>query len=236
MSTYVYVDALNCYYGALKGTQYKWLDYAALVRSLLPLDEIGKIRYFTANVKPLGPGDKSHERQAAYLRALDANPLIDLVRGSFRQDDDWLPLAEEKHPVRDLFRPRLRPTTLVRMILSDAGKRRMSFHTLSRVIVREEKGSDVSLGAYLVFDALQGNCSKALVMSNDSDLKDAVMLAKSAGIDVGIVNPHRQPTNGVLLREATFEIPFRPATLESCQLPAIVIGKNGKEIHKPREW
>ena len=32
----VYVDGFNLYYGALKGSPYKWLDVDALFRTLLP--------------------------------------------------------------------------------------------------------------------------------------------------------------------------------------------------------
>jgi hypothetical protein len=48
----------------------------AVARKLVPKDALGFIRYFTANVKPQFPGDKCHERQQAYLRALDANPSV----------------------------------------------------------------------------------------------------------------------------------------------------------------
>ena len=46
--------------------------------------------------------------------------------------------------------------------------------------VFEEKGSDVNLGAHLVYDACQaGNeYDLALIISNDSDLREAVSLAK----------------------------------------------------------
>jgi len=40
MATIVYVDGFNLYYGALKGTPYKWLDIHALSRRLLPNDQI----------------------------------------------------------------------------------------------------------------------------------------------------------------------------------------------------
>jgi hypothetical protein len=32
----VYIDGFNLYHGALKGTQYKWLDVEALARRLAP--------------------------------------------------------------------------------------------------------------------------------------------------------------------------------------------------------
>ena len=41
-TTNVYVDGFNLYYGALKGTPYKWLDLGALSKVLLPRDTIGR--------------------------------------------------------------------------------------------------------------------------------------------------------------------------------------------------
>lgn len=36
--TYVYVDGFNFYYGAVKGTRYKWLDFKALFGHILNND------------------------------------------------------------------------------------------------------------------------------------------------------------------------------------------------------
>jgi hypothetical protein len=234
--TYVYIDALNLYYGALKGTPDKWLDVEAFVRRLLPHDQIIQIRYFTANVKPLYQGDRVHERQAAYLRALKSNPLIDVVSGHFRSDLRWRPLAEQEEHARDLFRPHLRPLRLVQLLLNDAARRRTESRTSARVIIREEKGSDVSLGVTLVYDALTGASARAVVISNDADLQLAIKLVVGHGVPVSIVNPHRGPTNGRLLREASSEIPLRRSIFGQCQLPPTVQTSNGKQVHKPRQW
>ena len=51
MRTYVYFDGFNLYYGALKGTPYKWLNLVKLSNSLLPPQyTVNKIHYFTARV------------------------------------------------------------------------------------------------------------------------------------------------------------------------------------------
>ncbi len=71
--TFIYIDGLNFYYGAVKGTSNRWVDLGALSRHLVPNDQIVKIRYFTAIVKQRWPGDRAHERQNAYLRAVLAN-------------------------------------------------------------------------------------------------------------------------------------------------------------------
>jgi 6-hydroxy-3-succinoylpyridine 3-monooxygenase len=53
MKTIVYVDGLNLYYAALRGTPYKWLDLYALFRDkvLEAGTEVEQIRYYTAPVK-----------------------------------------------------------------------------------------------------------------------------------------------------------------------------------------
>ena len=50
--TIVYIDGFNLYYGALRGTPFKWLDVRALCARMLPTNTIAQIRYFTANVSP----------------------------------------------------------------------------------------------------------------------------------------------------------------------------------------
>jgi hypothetical protein len=235
--TFFYIDALNFYYGAVKGTPNKWVDFEALAVALAPRDHIGRIKYFTANVKPLSPGDRTHERQNAFLRAVDANPLIEIVRGHFRSDVRLRALAERKHPPEDLFVPPLEPTADLSAMLVDAQARRTKPATMARVVIPEEKGSDVNLASHLLYDALKGVCDKAIVITNDSDLCEPVRLTVSEGIPVGIVNPHRHaPTNSKLIAVASFEIPLRPKTVALCQLPNQVITRGGKQIHKPREW
>jgi hypothetical protein len=83
MRTIVYVDALNLYYGCLKGTTHRWLDLGALCRRLLPNDEINRIRYFTAVIKDRSDDPKKRQRQLAYLRALKTIPNLDIHTGYY---------------------------------------------------------------------------------------------------------------------------------------------------------
>lgn len=235
--TYAYIDGLNVYYGALKSGPHKWLDYEALVRRVLPVGEtLTLIRYFSAPIKPRHPGDKSHERQAAYLRALSNNPLVEYTPGHFISNIKWRRLPHEKLHTRDLFRPHFRPMMAVRAMISDAVRRRSEPSTVAHVVVPEEKGSDVNLAVHLLHDALTGLSQRAVVFSNDSDLAEAVKLTVQAGVDVRIVNPHRAPTSAHLKRAATAEIPFPHRLLGSFQLPNVVPLANGKQARRPKEW
>lgn len=49
--TNVYVDGFNLYYGAVKGTPYKWLDIRRCCDLAFPRNEIHEIHYCTAIVK-----------------------------------------------------------------------------------------------------------------------------------------------------------------------------------------
>lgn len=78
--TIVYVDGFNLYYGAVKGTPYKWLDVEKYFRLLRPDDALQAIRYFTALIT--GPRAAN---QSAFLQALATRPLVDIVLGSFKR-------------------------------------------------------------------------------------------------------------------------------------------------------
>jgi uncharacterized LabA/DUF88 family protein len=96
MITNVYIDGFNFYYGAVKGTPYKWLDFSTLCRILLPRHEIKRIYYFTALVEAR-PGDPEKRlRQETYLRALRTIPNLTIVLGSFLTHVKNMPLANGK--------------------------------------------------------------------------------------------------------------------------------------------
>lgn len=232
----VYIDGLNLYHGALKDTPYKWLNPETLVRHLLPLDDIVHIRYFTALVNVRRDDPRIQSRHATYLRALSSSELVTVHRGRFTTRVKSRALADAFEPHNQLFSPRFRPKQLFSMMWADKVRRRTDSVTLARVVIEEEKGSDVNLGAYLVNDAARGLIDKALVISNDSDLTEAIRLAQGFGILVGTVNPHSAPTSRHLRSVASFDIPLRPLALVRSQFPNTVVDSQGREIHKPREW
>jgi hypothetical protein len=142
----VYIDGFNLYYGALKGTPYKWLDIVALARRLAPNDHLVAVRYFTARVRPQPSDPQQPQRQQAYLRALGTFPLVTIHLGHYLSHATRMPLATPK-----------------------PGKSRTV-----EVIKTEEKGSDVNLATYLLLDAFRGRCDKAVVVTNDSDLQEPI--------------------------------------------------------------
>lgn len=202
--TIVYIDGFNFYYGAVKDTPYKWLDFEAFCRLLLPRDNIVKIRYFTARISALPSDPQAPTRQDTYLRALATLPLVEIHYGHFATRRNRMPLAAPPHRTVEVLR-------------------------------REEKGSDVNLASSLLRDAFLGECDTAVVVSNDSDLAEAVRIARhDAGIKVGVINPHPKRNRSIRLK-GTFFKQVRNSVLGRAQLPAVVYDHNGP-IHKPSSW
>jgi hypothetical protein len=162
MRTNVYIDGFNLFYGCLKGSPHKWLDIEALCRRL-PKDQINRIQYFTALVTAR-PGDAQQPvRQETYLRALASSRPVTVHLGEFYVNRTRMRLANQ---------PTAGPATV-------------------EVIKTEEKGSDVALATYLMFDACRGHCEASVVITNDSDLREPLRLVKDElGLTTGIINPH----------------------------------------------
>lgn len=151
MRTCIYIDGFNLYYGAVKGTPHKWLDFKATFAMLLqPHHQITAIKYFTAQVS--GKRDPQQPvRQQTYWRALQAStPEFQLYKGTFLTHPVTWPLAQ---PL--------------------PGQR------YATVLKTEEKGSDVNLAVHLLNDAWQDGYDCAVIVSNDSDLAEAMRLGTS---------------------------------------------------------
>lgn len=234
--TGIYIDGLNFFYGALKGGNSKWLDLELFTHRLLPHDEIIHIRYFTALVNSRTEDARVRTRQETYLRALSTLPKLKIHRGRFTSRVRTRILADAFISETELFDPPFRPKAIFQLMWRDKVRRRSNNVTRARVIIEEEKGSDVNLGVYLVADASRGLIDKALVITNDSDLAEAINLARDFGIQVGLLNPHLGPTSRHLRNAATFELPFRRGILSDCQFPNTVRDSKSREIHKPQEW
>ena len=79
-SSIIYIDGFNFYYGAVKGTKWKWLNLEKFFKLLRQDDEIITIKYFTALI------DGSHrQNQDAYLLALNTLPKVEIILGKFKK-------------------------------------------------------------------------------------------------------------------------------------------------------
>ena len=205
LRTFVYVDGLNLYYGAIRNSQYKWLDLAKLCQSVLPNDNVTAIKYFTAKVSGNRRNPDSPIRQQLYLRALNTLPNVSIVLGHFLTHSVPRPVSKS-NPIRWVM-----------------------------VDNTEEKGSDVNLATHLVRDGFKGLYELAVIVSNDSDLREPVrIIRQELNLPVGIINPH-QTHSKELQEHATFVRRIRDADLASSQFPESLQDEKGA-FKKPRGW
>lgn len=205
--TIVYIDGFNFYYGAIKGTQWKWLNPVELFQNVLGAqNELVKVKYFTARVQPTPNDPDVNIRQDAYLRALKAHcPLIELHYGHF---------LRHKIPMENANPP---PSSV-------------------QVWKNEEKGSDVNLALHVLNDAWLDAYDCAVIVSNDSDLADSLRLVKEQHKKViGLVTPGApgRKTSRQLAQYADFIKSIRTWALKASQLPNPIPEVN---IHKPASW
>jgi len=207
----VYVDALNLYRRALKGTAYRWLNLGALIDSILPQFEVLSIKYFTTRVKPSTHNPSIHIRQETYLRALSLEPRIEIHFGKFQNsvvlrslhpwqyDESGLPL---KMKVKEI----------------------------------KEKGSDVNLCAELLNDAHLNAAEILILLTNDSDqIYPLKILIKRGKPKVGLILPSNQPSKELLDLKLDLVRKIRPGLLALAQFPLVLIDEVGS-IQKPQKW
>ena len=214
MATNIYIDGFNLYYGALLGTQYKWLNLGEMCQQLLPKHQINKIRYFTARVVSLPHDQQAPDRQDVYLRALRTIPNLAIHYGRFS------------------FRPR------------NAPRYPFVYHSPSappetvRIMKTEEKRSDVNLATLLLVDCFDGDFDEAVVISNDSDLTLPIDIVGSKFKKrVGVINPHRNNRNSHELTSVA-GWSFRRINrnvLAKCQFPVTLSDSKGT-FRKPSKW
>ena len=255
--TRVYVDGFNLYYGALKGTPFKWLDPVRLAALLLPREyRIDRLRYFTARVSgKLDP--RAPARQQIYLKALATLPEVEIHYGRFLAKTAWRPLANLPVAGRPIETPK--PVTLpegdhrVRggraQTLpvgrypgrrgADGGGRGAPAAPLRDAVIAEfhtmeEKGSDVNLAAHLLNDAWKDRFEAAVVVSNDTDLVVPIrMVAEERKRPVFVVCPGRWQIAPQLRDAASHVRHIRPGLLKRAQLPDTLPGAG---VSKPRGW
>ncbi len=168
MSANVYIDGFNLYYCAIKGTSYKWLNLLVLCNTLFPAVKINKIKYFSAKVKALPHDPGAPTRQDIYWRALKNIPNLEIIEGNFVAWPKLLPQF---------------PFAYTRGVNNSPQK--------VQVEKTEEKGSDVNLAAYLVYDNCMKEADESIVISNDSDLANAIGLVTiNLNLPVTVVNPN----------------------------------------------
>lgn len=206
----VYIDGFNLYHGALaKRPACKWLDLWTLGSYLIPKDaQLQTVRFFTARVDGRGIDPSQPQRQGAYWTALSSRTgLVTVHLGNFKTRPKTLPLATP-------------PASGSRFV---------------KVLVTEEKGSDVNLATSLLLDATADDAEIAVVVSDDFDLKAPLAAARTQlGRTIGVVSPRRTSWLSTAV-PAHFYKPLREEWLLASQFPNSLTVE-GRVITRPVTW
>lgn len=206
--TIVYVDGFNLYYGCLKNSSFKWLNLKALFTNLLDSSHhIEKIKYYTAHISSREENNDSRLRQKYYLQAI-----------------------EKYIPEIEIYYGHYLTHAISAKVVNPPPN-------FIKVYKTEEKGSDVNLALHVLNDAWKDAYDCAVVVSNDSDLSEALRLVKNQNSKtIGLIFPNtngkRKPSRE-LASHADFIKHIRAHTLSESQLPDRIPGTN---IHKPSNW
>ena len=183
----------------------EWLDFRKLCLNLLhPIHQIESINYFTSKVDGKNDPDRPF-RQSIFIQALENYiPVFKTYYGIFNKHKVNLPLANPR------------------------SKKKMEL-----VIRTEEKKSDVNLAVHLLNDAWLDIYDCAILISNDSDLSEALRLAKKREKTIGLFLPNKANTSKSLMRHVDFIKRIRKGIMSKSQLPNPIPGTN---MYKPKSW
>ncbi len=107
--------------------------------------------------------------------------------------------------------------------------------TFVQVIKTEEKGSDVNIATHLVSDGYTGKYEVSGILTNDSDLAEAIRVVRQElNLPIGVLIPGKK-TSKVLVRNASFVKSVRKATLKKSQFPPNLKDNQGA-FRKPSGW
>ncbi len=163
------------------------------------------IKYYTAIVSGI-QNPQQPVRQKIYINALEAYiPEFSVHYGSFLTSKKWMPLANPINKAK-----------------------------FAQVIKTEEKGSDVNLAVHLLNDAWKNLYDCAVIVSNDSDLYEAIRIVKiELKKKIGLIILPRGNPSISLLNCADFKKKIRNNLLKNSQLPDPI---PGTKISKPIDW
>jgi NYN domain len=193
----VYIDGFNLYYGAVKGTPYKWLDVACLCRAMQPNDTINRIRYFTALVEPRPQNPEQLNRQRTFIRALLTIPNLSVHYGHFLSHVVTMYLAPPQNGFAKVIKTEEKGSdvNLATHLLADG------FRNDYEVAIVVTNDSDLAEPIQIVRDELKK--------------------------PVGVLSPHKQSPSVTLRNTATFFKSIRETTLRKCQFPETLTDSHG---------
>jgi uncharacterized LabA/DUF88 family protein len=240
----VYIDGYNLYYGGRgicgRGVPgWRWLDLRQLASTVIAARSYWqpsiatRVVYCTARIKGATNIQSQHD-QDVYLRALLAATSVDVIEyGTYVTRTATAPLATAGPGGK----PQLTTAAWPVMVRDAAGADVPSASFMASVARREEKGSDVNVAGHLLLDVLSGTVDAAVIISNDSDLRLPIELARDR-VPVGLVNPTRGYPAGALNASPTTGVgghwwyQLTAADFTGCQLSPVIAAK----IRRPTGW
>lgn len=222
LRTIVYIDGFNLYYRCLKYTLYKWLDIESFCNNLLaplsPRARIVSIKYFTSNIKDKTSNTKAAERQIIYLKALSKQcSNLEIIKGKYQVQNKKRLLAQELPCQHDT------PCHESNLI---------------KVVLPEEKQTDVNIAAQMINDAWLNLYDQAVLISSDTDLSPALDIVHTdyPGKPKKLIglcgNSMRSKANNDLLKHADWYRVITEEHLINNQLPENI----ANNIRKPEAW
>jgi len=206
LRTNVYIDGFNFYYGRVINSPYKWLNFRLMCETIFPENNIQAIKYFTAKVKGTLRDPGKAARQQTYFRALNTLSNFHIIYGHFLTNKRKMPVCDTD------------PTEWV------------------VVDKTEEKGSDVNLATHLLLDAFKNSFDVAVIMTNDSDLKEPMRVVKhDFNKSVLLLNPHKNRFANELTKNCDWKKHIQEKHLKPCLFPEKLVDATG-EFHKPPSW
>ena len=230
----LYIDGLNFYSAVRDRPAAKWVDFAALASRLVPHHgTVASVKYFTAQVSDKAAEDPgSPGRQRLLIRAVRASG-VEVVEGKFKVPEGWRSISS-RGDWEDRLRPPL-PASVVRHFAAHFASHQAR-PWKARVELPQEKFTDVAIAAHLLRDFYRGDCSHAIVVSNDSDLRPAIELAVADGHHVGVFSPMGTVSRD-LDRVASWATSIRPSVIAQCQMPDDVhVPGSTRILNRPAVW
>ena len=202
--TIIYVDGFNLYYRAARRYNIKWL-----------------------NIKDLGEKILREDNEVVGIKYFTS-----IIK---RRSDD-----HKKHFRQQMYLRAL--STIPNLdIIKGTFLQKESYKPLAdnpnekvRILLTEEKGSDVNIAVNMVNDAHLDRYDLAVVISNDSDLVGAIEIVRSVNKQVGVLCPSEEISYS-LKKAATFHRIISKDDLRDSEFPKFLRDDKG-QFHRPKEW
>lgn len=210
MKVAVLIDGFNLYHHMdnYKYSKYKWLNFAKFFRNYVNSRDKLEIHYFTTiNYEDIRAYKINPEKQKEKLQR-----HLDLIK------------AEESYGVIVHY-GNFKDTDFT---CRECGHKN---------IIRKEKQTDVSIGAYLSYLAFSRNYEKFLILSADTDLIGAIKLVKENDVNIRIdllLPPGVKDSDVSNYCDRTFII--KEEELKNSLFPLVFENKKNETIVCPEDW